>query len=93
MVSGALLAHEATHTLQYAAAGFFPFLAAYVVAYARGLWRARAWDAPARMAAYRAIPAEQEAETAERAWRQLPLAERESRPPPALPLRPRERRR
>jgi hypothetical protein len=70
VISGALLAHEATHTLQYAAAGFLPFLLAYLRAYGRGLRREGAWSARGRTAAYHAIPAEQEAEAAEQAYRE-----------------------
>lgn len=58
-----LLAHELVHVRQYAEQGFVPFLARYLTAYLRNVWRLRDHDA-----AYRAIPAEVQAYAEAAAW-------------------------
>jgi hypothetical protein len=64
-----LVVHEAAHALQYRAAGAGRFLAAYARDYLALLWRRRRFDAAARQAAYRAIPAERAARAAAAAYR------------------------
>ncbi len=54
----ALVVHEAAHVLQYRSEGALRFLAGYVRDYLAGLREGRGFDAAARHAAYRAIPAE-----------------------------------
>ena len=54
----ALMVHEAAHVLQYRSEGALRFLAGYVRDYLAGLREGRGFDAAARHAAYRAIPAE-----------------------------------
>ncbi len=70
-VHGWLLVHEAAHILQYEEAGFFKFLLKYLRDYWRGLPAGEKWKlgGAARVAAYRAIPAEREAHEAEHAFR------------------------
>ncbi len=58
-----LLAHELVHVRQYAEQGWVPFLARYLTAYLRNVWRLRDHDA-----AYRAIPAEVEAYAEAARW-------------------------
>jgi hypothetical protein len=71
-VKGSLVAHEATHVLQYEREGYIRFFFSYL----RGFWRAlRAegkWGNEARLTAYLAIPEERAArdvEDAYKAWR------------------------
>ena len=67
----ALVVHEAAHVLQYRSDGVLRFLAGYVRDYLAGLREGRRFDAAARQAAYRAIPAERaarEAAAGYRAW-------------------------
>lgn len=63
-----LVAHETTHVLQYEAAGFIPFLVAYLLDYWHCLRQQKRWDAAARQAAYSAIKVESAAREAERAY-------------------------
>jgi hypothetical protein len=64
-----LIAHEATHVLQYERAGFVGFLASYLWEYWRILREQRqGWSKSARHAAYFAIKQEREAYEAEQAF-------------------------
>lgn len=75
----ALIAHEATHVLQYARSGFLRFLISYVWEYWRALREQPGWGKAARQAAYFAIRQEREAYAAEAAFRGwLPLEKRAS---------------
>ncbi len=56
-----LLAHEATHVLQYQKSGFFKFLYTYLRHYFTGLTRQKRWDFNSRAMAYLQIPHEVEA--------------------------------
>lgn len=58
-----LLAHELVHVRQWNELGVPGFLARYLVAFGRGLWRHRSW-----MAAYRDIGLEREARMGAEAW-------------------------
>ena len=60
-ISKKLMAHEATHVLQYVRLGWFGFLFTYLKAYWNGLKKKRKWDLNARMEAYLEIPHEVEA--------------------------------
>jgi hypothetical protein len=70
-----LIAHEATHVLQYERAGFIGFLVSYLNEYWRALRSQRqGWGDAARHSAYLAIKQEAEARQAEMAyatWRAL----------------------
>jgi uncharacterized protein DUF4157 len=65
---GWLVAHEATHVLQYAERGFARFMLGYLGGYWRALREGKRWDAAGRMAAYMAIAEECEAREAEHAY-------------------------
>ncbi len=70
-----LIAHEATHVVQYAQAGFPGFLYGYLREYRRGLKDHGGIDKAARQAAYLGIKYEREAYAAEHAyivWRPPP---------------------
>ena len=70
-VHGWLLVHEAAHVLQYEEDGFVKFLLKYLRDYWRELPAGEKWklSGAARVAAYKAIPAEREAREAEHAYR------------------------
>jgi hypothetical protein len=61
--SSKLVAHELIHLRQWNELGVVGFLVGYLVPFLRGLWAERSWDA-----AYRRIPAEQEAYDRAGAW-------------------------
>jgi hypothetical protein len=61
--SSQLMAHELVHVRQWNELGVVGFLVGYLGAFARGLWRERSWHA-----AYRQIPAEQEAYQLAKHW-------------------------
>lgn len=63
-----LLAHEATHVLQYRRQGFFRFFYTYLKSYWKELRARKRWDFAARYEAYRAIPQEIEAREAAAAF-------------------------
>ena len=64
-----LIAHEATHVLQYEQAGFIGFLISYLKEYWRALRSQRqGWGTAARHSAYLAIRQEAEARQAEMAY-------------------------
>ena len=65
---GWLVAHEATHVVQFQRAGFVPFLVKYLRDYFGTLWKLKKCDAAARMAAYLAIAEERAAREAEHAY-------------------------
>lgn len=65
---GWLIAHEATHVIQYDTEGFVKFFAQYLRDYFRALRETGNWDAAARMAAYLAIAHECEAREVEHAF-------------------------
>jgi hypothetical protein len=66
---GWLVAHEATHVLQYEREGYLRFLFKYFYGYWRALRSGgRKWNREARMAAYLAIEAERVAHEVERAY-------------------------
>jgi Domain of unknown function (DUF4157) len=68
-VPAGLLAHEATHVIQYQEAGFVRFLFSYLREYWRALHEHRqGWGKAARNAAYFAIKHEREAYEAEHAY-------------------------
>jgi hypothetical protein len=68
-VPAALIAHEATHVVQYGAAGFAGFLVSYLREYRRGLLdQKKGWGKAARQAAYFGIKQEREAYEAEAAY-------------------------
>lgn len=60
----ALIAHELTHSMQYARQGFFGFLKTYLGAYWKLLRKSKKWDFESRMQAYLDIPQEIEARRA-----------------------------
>ncbi len=69
VVSAGLIAHEATHVVQYQQAGFIGFLFSYTREYWRALREQRqGWSKAARLAAYFAIKHECEAYEAESAY-------------------------
>ncbi|MBC7933719.1 MAG: DUF4157 domain-containing protein [Rubrivivax sp.] len=68
---GWLLAHEATHVLQYEQRGYLRFFRDYLRGYCRGLRAGKSWDAQGRMAAYMSIEEEHSAREAEHAYREL----------------------
>ena len=63
-----LMAHEATHVVQYQEAGVVGFLASYLRDYGRGLKAQGSFRKAARQAAYLAIKYEREAYAAEHAY-------------------------
>lgn len=65
---GWLVAHEATHVLQYEREGHVRFLLRYFYGYWRALKESGKWDREARMNAYLSIEAEREAREVERAY-------------------------
>ncbi|MDT4968686.1 MAG: hypothetical protein QOJ64_3423 [Acidobacteriota bacterium] len=67
-VPAALMAHEATHVLQYQRAGFVRFLVSYLREYAKGLKVQRSIGRTARRSAYLSINYEREAYEAEHAY-------------------------
>ena len=68
-VPAALVAHEATHVVQYGTAGFAGFLVSYLREYWRGLMdQKQGWGKAARKAAYFGIKQEREAYEAEAAY-------------------------
>jgi hypothetical protein len=67
-VSAELIAHEATHVVQYERAGFTGFLFSYLWEYGRALREQQGWSKSARHAAYLAIKQEREAYDAESAY-------------------------
>jgi len=69
VVPAGLIAHEATHVVQYQQAGFIGFIFSYVQEYWRALRKQRqGWCKAARLAAYFAITHECEAYEAESAY-------------------------
>ena len=64
----ALIAHELTHSMQYAKQGFFGFLKTYLGAYWKFLRKSEKWDFQTRMQAYLDIPQEIEARRAARVF-------------------------
>lgn len=64
----ALIAHELTHSMQYAQQGFFGFLKSYLGAYWKLLRKTKKWDFDSRMQAYLEIPQEIEARRAARVF-------------------------
>jgi hypothetical protein len=68
-VPAKLIAHEATHVIQYRDAGFIGFLVSYLSHYWRELRKQKqGWGKAARKAAYFGIKQEQEAYKAEAAY-------------------------
>ena len=68
-VPAPLVAHEATHAMQYRNAGFLCFLISYLNEYLRGLRsQKQGWGKAARKAAYFGIKQEREAYEAEAAY-------------------------
>lgn len=67
-VSAELIAHEATHVVQYEEAGFIGFLSSYLWEYWRALRAQQGWSKSAHHAAYFAIRQEREAYDAESAY-------------------------
>lgn len=67
-VPGWLLAHEATHVLQYKREGYLRFFLHYLLGYLRALRESGKWDRAARMAAYLAIAEERTAHEVQRAY-------------------------
>jgi|ERR1043165_3818167 hypothetical protein len=68
-VPASLVAHEATHVVQYSNAGFLGFLISYLSEYLRGLRsQQQGWGKAARKAAYFGIKQEREAYEAEAAY-------------------------
>ncbi|MDQ3818956.1 MAG: hypothetical protein M3362_14950 [Acidobacteriota bacterium] len=68
-VSASLIAHEATHVIQYCKQGFMGFLASYVAEYLRALLEQKqGWAKAARAAAYFKIKQEREAYEAQAAY-------------------------
>ena len=65
---GWLVAHEATHVLQYEEAGYVRFFCRYFYGYWLALRGSGAWNREARMRAYLAIEAERIAHEVERAY-------------------------
>jgi hypothetical protein len=65
---GWLVAHEATHVLQYEQAGYVRFFFRYFYGYWVALRAGRKWDREARMNAYLSIEAERIAHEVERAY-------------------------
>lgn len=65
-----LLAHEATHVLQYQRQGFVKFFYTYLKSYWQELRAKKSWDFAARYEAYRAIPQETEARAVAEAFMQ-----------------------
>jgi hypothetical protein len=65
---GWLIAHEATHVLQYEREGYLRFLFRYFYNYWRALRAGGGWNQEARMNAYLAIEAEREAREVEEAY-------------------------
>ncbi len=63
-----LVAHELTHSVQYARQGFFGFLKSYLGAYWTLLRKTKKWDLDTRMQAYLDIPQEIEARRAARVF-------------------------
>ena len=64
-----LIAHEATHVVQYDQTGLVRFLVSYLAQFVRLLRKQRqGWGKPARSAAYHAISQEREAYEAQRAY-------------------------
>lgn len=68
LVPGWLVAHEATHVLQYERAGYLGFYISYLGGYWRALRKVEKWDKAGRNAAYLAIPEEGLARQAETAY-------------------------
>ena len=66
---GWLIAHEATHVVQFGKEGFAGFLYKYLRGYFGALRQCGSWDAAARMTAYLAIAEECAAREAEHAYR------------------------
>jgi hypothetical protein len=64
----ALIAHELTHSMQYAKEGFFGFLKSYLGTYWKLLRKSKKWDFDSRMQAYLDIPQEIEARRAARVF-------------------------
>lgn len=68
-VPAELIAHEATHVVQYSKAGFIGFLLSYIAEYLRALREQKqGWSRAARMAAYFKIKQECEAYEAQAAY-------------------------
>ena len=68
-VPAALIAHEATHVVQYSKAGFIRFLLFYIAEYLRALREQKqGWGRAARSAAYFKIRQEREAYEAQAAY-------------------------
>lgn len=67
---GWLVAHEATHVLQYEEDGFLRFFFKYLMGYWRALRQSGKWDYEARMKAYLTIAEEQAAHEVERAYQE-----------------------
>ena len=70
-IPGWLLAHEATHVLQYEQRGYLRFFRDYLSGYWQALSKGKKWSAQGRRAAYMAIAEEQTAYEAEHAFREL----------------------
>jgi len=68
-VSAKLIAHEATHVVQYHESGRVGFLYSYLLEYWRALLSQPGWDKAARRIAYMKIRQEREAYEAENAYR------------------------
>jgi hypothetical protein len=68
VVPARLMAHEATHVLQYQQAGFLRFLVSYLREYSKGLKVQRGIGKTARRSAYLSIRYEREAYEAEYAY-------------------------
>lgn len=66
---GWLIAHEATHVLQYEREGYVRFFFKYLYGYWCAMREGGKWDRDARMKAYLAIEAERVAHEVERAYK------------------------
>jgi uncharacterized protein YjaZ len=64
----ALIAHELTHSMQYARQGFFGFLKSYLGTFWKLVRKTKKWDFDSRMQAYLDIPQEIEARRAARVF-------------------------
>lgn len=69
IAQGWLIAHEATHVLQYEREGYVRFFFNYLRDYWRALRASGKWNRDARMNAYLMITAERDAQEAEQAYK------------------------
>lgn len=67
-IAGRLVAHEATHVLQYQRQGWGRFLYGYLSEYAQAMRQATQWNAATHFQAYANLNAEREAQAVEDAY-------------------------